>query len=308
MKLQEETKKKVEELATRFGKEVKDVIEDYKVLYTHPVVSRQANREETAYIMLFSQYANELGRPTEAYSVYILNKGQAKTFTKKDKTGTTTVQKLGVLCMGPGDTEPKYGLISHYEDTLLPVMEVQNFVWYTANLIGKLKDNAWKLSGAANTKYKIMPVQKVVDPHIDILPVLERTFKKINLSEIDFNVGNDTKIIDAYVVSSAVITTKKETKMGLFSIIDGSLSIDDAEKLGGGFTVICDPTLVKWKCRDHLLFVGRVSTSEEYGTGFNADVIIPLDIVSELPKNEADFSPESQEADEDTVIIDVEDV
>ena len=308
MKLQEEIKKKVEELAARFGKDVKDVISDYKVLYNHPVVSRQANREDTAYIMLFSQYANALGRPTEAYSVYILNKGAVKTYDRRDKTGKTTVQKLSVLCMGPGDTEPKYGLISHYDESLTAPMEVQNFVWYTTNLIGKFKDNSWKLSGAANTKYKIMPVQKVVDPNADILPLLERTFKKITLSEIDFNVGNDTKIIDAYVVSSAVITTKKETKMGLYSIIDASLSIDDAEKLGGGFTVICDPTLVKWKCRDHLLFAGRVSTSDEYGTGFNADVIIPLDIVSELPKNEADFSPESQEADEDEVIINIDEV
>jgi len=278
--VEEETKKAVGEMAEQFGKELKEVQDDFKEILGSPILSHLSDKDKemSAIRMVKATYAAGFGgRPTQKYQLYVLQKTVPKDVKKKDTGDIMRISNIYCLAVNQaeGDDAPiRYGRIAHFDKSADLVNTVEEGKAYEANLTGEIKDGVFRLSASEITRYK--ENAELTESFGNPLDVVRNAFEAVEIAEASLKTGGEMKLIEGTVSVVNVITTKAGNKLGMYTIIDDSLTMKDLEDMRGGLTVMVDPAQVKFGKLSQLAFIGHLSNHEQHGVGMMGELILPI--------------------------------
>ena len=293
------TKATIKKMAEEFGKEPDEIKEDFKEAFENPLIAKLENREEMAINILRARYASDFGRPTHTYQVYVLQKTAPKEITKKDTQEKMRIANVYGLAINPEEGDEasiRYTSIAHFNNLASHVEQVDEGKAYEVKLSGGIDEKgAFKLSGTETTRYKEIESDQFGEP----LDMLRNKFERVEIAEADLKAGSgDLRLIEGTVSSVAIVPTKKGTKLGIYKLIDDSLTAKDMQELGGGLSVMCDPGQVRFGQYSQVAVLGFLSRNEQYGTSMNAQLIMPIVACDYEPPKE-NITPEETGLDDD---------
>jgi len=139
---------------------------------------------------------------------------------------------------------------------------------------GGLNNGFYDLTATDKTNFgeEISPKEKV-----DALAVVQRFYRRILLREAPDNISKgigDLRLIRATVMFARKGQSEKGNEYGIYRVYDESVAREDVIK-NKGFSVMADPTQVRYDQGSVVWFLGNITHSEQYGPGMNAICAIP---------------------------------
>lgn len=277
-KLSEETKARIKSIAEEFNKKIEQTAADFKEIYNSPVVKEQKDRESIALRFLRAKYSAEFGQPTQEYQIYVLQKTSPRTVKKKE-TGelldVSNVYAIGILPT-EGEEEPpkRYVRITCFGNSAQLVDQVENTKFYSVKLAGGLKDGIFDLRATDITKFNLVEDAPEWDEPID---VLRNCFSTIDIAEAILKAG-DGKL---YLIEGNVtgvrpdISTQKGNKIGLYNMVDDSLTANEIQEMGGGIAAFVEPIQVKYAMYSWIAVLGRINKGDR-GASISGELVIPI--------------------------------
>jgi hypothetical protein len=277
--ISEGTKKAVKAIAEEFSKEIKDAKDKFLEIYNNPVVAKQKNREELALKMMRGAFSSEFGRPTQEYEFYVAQKTSPREYPRKDNPKEVMrVANIYGFAVNKSEGESakiRYAQITHFDKDANLVNTVEQGKMYKVRLSGKLEGNMFKLSATDVSKYTLM--EGTPEAFSDPVEVIRKLFPKCELAEGMTKVGDQLCLIEGTIANVALIPLKSgKGKLGLITLIDDSLTAKDLKDMGGGVTVMIDPSQVKYGQLSQVAILGNFTNHPTYGLGINGQMILPI--------------------------------
>ena len=285
MKVSEETKDSVQEIAEQFGKSKKEGKEDFMELYklfTSKSINIKGESIETVVLKsLKAKYSAGFSQRTTEFEAYLIDIAKPRDIiTKEGKE--MVVSNAYIIGINHKDPNAKhyFGKVGHFDNISNMVLELEKGSFYKVNLHNKgVKNNLLNVSAVETTSWK--KLDKEVEGFDDPSEVVKKVFPKVEIAEGEMKMG-DGKIflVEGRVVSAKLVDKKDGSgRLGIYKVVDDSIDDDpeELETMGGGMTVFADENMMSCGMYSTALFIGRFSVNNDYGgIQMNAELVIPV--------------------------------
>lgn len=283
--------------ANALGRSKEDVLNEIETIFNEKYLVKFDDpkvRLRQAVSIMYARLVNAESAHAEPFEFYIL--GATTPREIKTKNGPNTVAEVSGIAQKLDDKKQwdrAFAKITlwgkHAEQAIKAAGKTEKMVKVWAR--GGLNGGFYDLSSTDKTHFN---EEIVTAEALDPLAVVQRYFRRILIREAPDNISKgfgDLRLIRS-TVSFARVTTNEQTgkSTGMYRVYDES--VPHEETIKKGFSVLIDPTQVKFDTGSVVWFLGRITTSEQYGVGMAAscalpEVGVPLNLQIAPPKTPA---------------------